>query len=98
MIAPFWADADTQGAGVVYYRETSDSSLLEKAEREISLSYGDNFSPTSLFIVTWDGVGYSSGHTDKVYIIDFDATTPPSDIVCLSSVLTEKYVPSSDSF
>ena len=88
MIAAFWANADTQGAGAVYYRETSNSSLLKKAEREIGLSYGGNFSPTSLFIVTWDRVGYSSGHTDKVHIIDY--ATPLSDIVQFFPLFTQR--------
>lgn len=58
MIAVYWADVDTTYSGMVYYRETKDSVLLDAAGSEIRTVYGGRFAPTSLFIATWDSVGY----------------------------------------
>ena len=61
MIAPFYDDVDTRGTGNVWYRISSDASLLTKAKQDIL-----NFSPLWLFIATWDHVGYYNSHIDKV--------------------------------
>lgn len=37
LIAPYWADVDTRGTGQVWYRETDNRHLLDRAQREISL-------------------------------------------------------------
>lgn len=58
MIAVYWADVDTTNLGLVFYRETQDGTLLDKARDEIRDVYGRTFTPTSLFIATWDKVGY----------------------------------------
>ena len=71
VIAPFWADVDTSGRrrGVVYYRNaSSNTSLLERAQREV-LTYftsGMNFQPTFLFIATWDRVSFFGGGTSRL--------------------------------
>ena len=65
LIAPFWADVDTRGTGEIYYKETNDSSLLDSTTLEFLKAF-DNFSPTSLFVATWDGVGYFDNNTDLV--------------------------------
>ena len=73
VIAPFWADVDTTGIGTVWYRDTSDTKLLDRARSDIlrnPVLFPDidlqNFFPTSLLIATWDHVGYYDQHTDKV--------------------------------
>ncbi len=40
----------------VWYRETNDPSLLRRAQRDIRMSFLSqvDFTPTSLFIVTWE--------------------------------------------
>ena len=58
MIAAYWADVDTTNRGTVYYRETRDGVFLDAARDEIRAVYGETFTPTSLFIATWDSVGY----------------------------------------
>eukprot|EP00731_Ephydatia_muelleri_P007430 Em0003g1678a len=66
MIAPFFSDIDTNGAGSVWYRTTTDASLLAKAVGDVpSILTGPNFTPVWLFIATWDHVGYFSSHSDK---------------------------------
>ena len=68
LIAPYWADVDTRGTGSVWYRQTTDTWLLARARDEIQAAFINqaSFNPTSLFIATWDHVGYYSRHTDKV--------------------------------
>ena len=68
LIAPYWADVDTRGTGQVWYRETANPDLLNRAQREIRrvFSTQENFVPINLFIATWDHVGYYDNRTDKV--------------------------------
>ena len=68
LIAPYWADVDTTGTGQVWYRETDNRQLLDRAQREINRVFSQqrNFVPINLFIATWDHVGYYNGNTDKV--------------------------------
>ena len=68
IIAPYWSDVDTRGTGNVYYRQTTDPSLLARASSEIRAAYpvSQSLIITTLFIATWDGVGYYNQHTDKV--------------------------------
>ena len=68
IIAPFWGDVDTLGTGTVWYRETNDPVLLARARGEIQAAFVSqmSFEPTSLFIATWDRVGYYDSRTDLV--------------------------------
>ena len=68
IIAPYWADVDTRGTGQVFYRQTTDPSLLAKATTEIraAFSISQNFTISNLLIVTWDNVGYYYQKSDKV--------------------------------
>uniref|UniRef100_A0A0B7B8A8 Nidogen n=1 Tax=Arion vulgaris TaxID=1028688 RepID=A0A0B7B8A8_9EUPU len=66
-VAVFLADIDTRSTGRVYYRSTSEADLIERAARDIRANFTafQNYSPTSLFIVTWDRVGYFREQGDK---------------------------------
>ena len=70
IVAPFFADVDTKGdnSGLVYYRGTTDSSILDSAKTTIESVYphAASFEPVYAFIVTWDKVGYYKSHDDKV--------------------------------
>ena len=68
IIAPYWADVDARGTGNIYYRQTTDPSLLARATTEIRaiFSTSANASITNLLIATWDRVGYYYQRTDKV--------------------------------
>ena len=70
VIAPYWADVDTRGTGQIFYRQSTDPSLLARASSEIKAAYPllQNVTITHLFIATWDAVGYFSYGIDKVYI------------------------------
>ncbi|BFZ12302.1 hypothetical protein BsWGS_15341 [Bradybaena similaris] len=67
VIALFFADIDTRATGQVFYRSTSDSRHLNRAASEIRANFGgfETFTPKSLFIVTWDRVGYYQQQSDK---------------------------------
>ena len=68
IIAPYWADVDTRGTGDIYYRQTTDPSLLARATSEIITAFPDSpdLTITNMFIATWDRVGYYNQRTDKV--------------------------------
>ena len=52
---------------MVFYRETTTSTLLNKASIDVQNAFGTTFDATHLFIATWNAVGYYSNHTDKVF-------------------------------
>ena len=68
IIAPYWADVDTRGIGQVFYRQTTDPSLLARATSEIRAAFSSaaNITITDLLIATWDNVGYYNYTSDKV--------------------------------
>ena len=68
IIAPYWADADLRGSGQVFYRQTTDPSLLARATSEIRAAFNDsqNVTISNLLIATWDRVGYYLQSVDKV--------------------------------
>ena len=67
LIAPYWADVDTRGAGTVWYRETDNLELRTRAAGDIRTAFNQStFLPMQLFIATWERVGYFSQHTDLV--------------------------------
>ena len=67
IIAPYFADADPSKSGKVYFRVTSDSSLLERAAKDVELVFSnDNFSPEQLLIATWEEVGFYHQHDNLV--------------------------------
>ena len=70
-LAAYWADVDTtpHNGGTVYYRETSNRRLLNRASAHITGLFTQarqTFQATRLFIATWSRVGYYEGHTDLV--------------------------------
>lgn len=62
-------DVDTRGTGSVSFREeTGNSDLLRRASADVVAHFQDvgAFSASSLFIATWDRVGYFRAGTDRV--------------------------------
>ena len=66
IIAPYWADVDTRGTGEIFYRQSTDPSLLARASREIRRDFSLIYNIKHLLIVTWNAVGYFRKHVDKV--------------------------------
>ncbi|KAE9546599.1 hypothetical protein FO519_010189 [Halicephalobus sp. NKZ332] len=58
MIAPFWADVDTRCSGEVYFRQTTNDSVLKKANQEIANAFPEmhNIHLKWAFIATWYNV------------------------------------------
>ena len=58
LIAPFWGDVDITRFGNIFYRETSNTTLLQRAQDQLQGLFpsSGNFTPTTLFIATWDRV------------------------------------------
>ena len=58
LIAPFWGDVDITRFGNIFYRETSNATLLQRAQDQLQGLFpsSGNFTPTTLFIATWDRV------------------------------------------
>ena len=59
-IASYWADADLTRSGEVFYRQTTDPSLLQRATDEVRAAYTiqNNVTMKNLLIVTWYRIGY----------------------------------------
>ena len=68
IIAPYWADVDTRGTGQIFYRQTTNATLLARATSEIRAAFptSENVTIQSLLIATWSSVGYYSSNFDKV--------------------------------
>jgi hypothetical protein len=66
MIAIYWCDVDTLlNNGRIYYRETTDNTLLTRATRDIQSAFTSqgfyNFVARWMFIATWHNVTYYGG-------------------------------------
>ena len=58
LIAPFWDDVDIRRSGNIFYRQTTNTTLLQRAHNQLQESFpsAGNFTPTFLFIATWERV------------------------------------------
>ena len=67
-IAVYWADVDTRpdDAGFVWYRTSTDSTLLEQVLDDIQRAYPSIEEVDYVLIATWDHVGYYRHGTDLV--------------------------------
>ena len=57
---------DTRGIGDIYYRQTTDPSLIARATNEIQTAFSVSLNVSNLLIATWDRVGYYPFGTDRV--------------------------------
>ncbi|XP_059833768.1 alpha-tectorin-like [Hypanus sabinus] len=66
-IAPFWADVDNRLGGNVYYRESTEEALLQRATADVrKYSPGIEFQARWVFVATWDNVAYYGSQSSKV--------------------------------
>ena len=71
LIAPFWDDVDITRFGNIFYRQTNDTTLLQRARDQLQELFpsSGNFTPTTLFIATWDRVAqFEGGSQVSAYI------------------------------
>uniref|UniRef100_A0A914CP32 Uncharacterized protein n=1 Tax=Acrobeloides nanus TaxID=290746 RepID=A0A914CP32_9BILA len=69
MVAPFWADVDISMTGEIYYRQSTDTSLLIKAQNEITHAFTNltSINISWVFIVTWYNVTYYPDNLPDYY-------------------------------
>ncbi|XP_072524060.1 uncharacterized protein [Salminus brasiliensis] len=61
MIAPFWADLDNRGSGVISYNQYTNGNVLSQATKDINQYFpGVNFTASWIFVATWDKVAHYS--------------------------------------
>ena len=60
LIAPFWNEVSSYRGGNVFYRFTDDEYILNDVGMIIRDAFINDFSPTLVFIATWDKVEPSS--------------------------------------
>ena len=80
LLSPYWGDVDTRGTGRVFYRGSTDPTLLNRASENIRSVFPEfnappsatPFTATYLFIATWDHVGYYDSHADKVSLMSYE--------------------------
>lgn len=67
-IAPMYSEVDIRGHGSVYYRETKEQELLDRASKDVNSYFHESqsFFAQSLFIATWDRVPLNKTYTSKV--------------------------------
>ncbi|XP_023932267.1 sushi, nidogen and EGF-like domain-containing protein 1 [Lingula anatina] len=66
LIAPFWADVDTlRNHGRVFYRQTTDLSILNRATSDIRAAFvsQSKFTAAWAFVCTYDDVTYYGGNS-----------------------------------
>lgn len=70
LIAPYWDDHDVRAGGLILYRSIQDEFLLDLVGSNISTAFNISFSPTSLFVATWNEVGEYLGNPAYVRCYD----------------------------
>lgn len=62
-IAPLWADVHNGIRGDVYYRESADPEILERATQDVRKYFKNmvSFTATWIFIATWNQVTFYGG-------------------------------------
>lgn len=71
LVAIFWADVDTRNGGKVWYRESTNRTMLERASQEVKDYFPRffDFQAAWVFIATWDNVAYyGCNPCDKVLL------------------------------
>ncbi|XP_056008372.1 sushi domain-containing protein 2-like isoform X1 [Ostrea edulis] len=60
LVAIFWADVDTRKGGTVWYRESTNQTILHRATEEVRTYFPqfNRFQATWVFIATWDNVAF----------------------------------------
>ncbi|XP_069057914.1 alpha-tectorin-like [Pleurodeles waltl] len=66
-VAPFWTDVDITITGNVFYRESRNATLLQRASSDVHRYFElSSFYATWLYIATWDKVAYYGSSSSKV--------------------------------
>ncbi|XP_020319975.1 alpha-tectorin [Oncorhynchus kisutch] len=84
-IAPLWADVHNGIRGDVYYRESADPELLERASQDIRKYFKNmpTFTATWIFITTWHQVTFYGG-SQTTPVNTFQAVLISDGLSCFS--------------
>ena len=64
IICPFWADLDSTLAGTISHNNgTLNTSIAIRVKQLIRENFGYNFSPSGIFISTWDRLPHHEART-----------------------------------
>uniref|UniRef100_A0A3B4AQ58 Sushi, nidogen and EGF-like domain-containing protein 1 n=1 Tax=Periophthalmus magnuspinnatus TaxID=409849 RepID=A0A3B4AQ58_9GOBI len=65
VVAPFWADVDNRRAGRVFYRESLESDILNRASNDVRTYFSEfpNFNASWVLISTWYTVTFFGGNS-----------------------------------
>ena len=68
LIAPFWSDVDTRGAGTVWYRNSTAAVDIDFARDYIQMGFPTQplFTPQTVVVATWHNVGYFDQKSNRV--------------------------------
>ena len=72
IVLPFWTYASYRNQSQVWYRITTDGTLLERARRDVQRAFinHDNFQPLWLLIATWEDVNVDYDYYYYYYYFD----------------------------
>lgn len=64
VVAPFWADVDNRRAGTVFYRESKDPAILQRATDDIRGYFPEfpDFTTSWALVATWHEVTFFGGN------------------------------------
>ncbi|NXL40927.1 TECTA protein, partial [Glaucidium brasilianum] len=66
-VTPYWSDVNNVAGGDVFYRQTTDPTLLALVTQNINQYFPDvSYTATWAFVATWDHVAYYGTESDKV--------------------------------
>ncbi|XP_075046989.1 alpha-tectorin-like [Mixophyes fleayi] len=66
-VTPFWGDVDNDLGGLVYYRETTESGVLQQITEDMGKHLPNkHYVATWAFIATWDKVAFYGAASKKV--------------------------------
>ncbi|XP_053547103.1 sushi, nidogen and EGF-like domain-containing protein 1 [Bombina bombina] len=75
-VTPFWGDVDNDLAGLVYFRESTDSNLMERISKDMDKHLPNlHYLSTWAFVATWDKVAYYGSASKKVNTFQAVLTT-----------------------
>ena len=66
IIAPFWDDINVNVSGTIYYSQDSSPTIAELFRQEVLSQYAISFSPSLVFVATWDRVAQFGGSSSIV--------------------------------
>uniref|UniRef100_A0A8C5WEH6 NIDO domain-containing protein n=1 Tax=Leptobrachium leishanense TaxID=445787 RepID=A0A8C5WEH6_9ANUR len=70
ILAPFWADVDNEITGSIYYHQSTDPHLLERATFDVRSYFNyPRFTAQWAFVATWDNVTYYGAVSNEVGLI-----------------------------